>query len=87
MSDEYNCSKCLVDHRGDEFIGGLLHAYGRPELWHSLGIKRSIKVAGVFNKITKQIHFLELVLRNRGWNVRVFTDYETALNWLKGSEG
>ena len=80
--NEYDCSKYLVDHRMSEFICGTFIAYDRPGLLESLGLKHWVKMAGVSNKITKQIHFLETVVRNRGWMLRVFTDYDEALAWL-----
>jgi hypothetical protein len=84
--NEHNCSKCLVDHRVGEYIGNTFFVYDRPRLLGSLGLKRSVRIAGVFKDISKQIHFLETVLRNRGWGLRVFTDYNEAMTWLKQCE-
>ena len=84
--NEHNCSKCLIDHIVGKYIGNTFFVYDRPRLLESLGLKRSVRIAGVFKEISIQIHFLETVLRNRGWGLRVFTDYDKALTWLKQCE-
>jgi len=41
------------------------------------------KLAIVYSEAESDYQFLETVSRNRGLQVRVFTDFEEAENWLK----
>ena len=79
---EHNCNRCLFDHRQTKVIARTLNSYERSALYDALWGDRSTRAAIVFKEINKDFRFLETSIRNRGWNVRIFDDYDAAINWL-----
>ncbi len=79
---KYDCNKCIIDHRNTTVSGRILDSYERSEKYSSFGVKRSLKCALVFMRLNEDIIFFENVCRNRGWDFKVFTDYDEALFWL-----
>ena len=82
----YDCHRLLIDHRKTDVVVKIPDAYHRPEvyeeLWDDPATVRSIRTAIVFSEITEDYRFLENVIRNRGWNTRIFDDYDAARLWL-----
>jgi hypothetical protein len=60
------------------FFRHLKRAYVYEEIWGD----RSTRAAIVFRELNKDFQFLETVCRNRGWNIRIFDDYDVAIDWL-----
>ena len=79
---EYKCSTHLVDHRKTTFALGFLEYFDRPAINQRLGVSRSFKTAMVFVQLTRDTMFMETVFRNRGYNLRHFTDIDEARVWL-----
>ena len=79
---EYKCLTHLVDHRETTFALGFLEYFDRPAINQRLGVSRSFKTAMVFAQLTKDTMFMETVFRNRGYNLRHFTDIDEARVWL-----
>ena len=79
---EYKCLTHLVDHRETTFALGFLEYFNRPAINQRLGVPRSFKTAMVFVQLTKDTMFMETVFRNRGYNLRHFTDIDEARVWL-----
>jgi len=81
---QHKCDRFLSDFREAE-VGFVttLDTYEFPETLDSQGLKRTMKRAIVTNEITDSYRFYETVLTNRGYNTKVFTDYDKALEWLK----
>ena len=79
---EHNCIRLLVDHRQADVSSDFLDIHGRPKVYNGLEVDRLISAAYVFAELNDDIRFYEDVCRNRGWNVRVFDDYKTAVDWL-----
>jgi len=79
---EYKCLTHLVDHRETTFALGFLEYFNRPAINQRLGVSRSFKTAMVFVQLTKDTMFMETVFRNRGYNLRHFTDIDEARVWL-----
>jgi hypothetical protein len=77
-------NKVLMDHSKIEgVVGNISEVYKRQEEFRGFGIPDPIKIA----EIVKRSHmhfftFLRTVLRNRGFNVEIFFDKESALTWL-----
>jgi len=80
-----DCRSCLIDNSELEFIKiETLEIYSIPALFSKLGIPRNLHIAEVFSeKHKKDFHFLETVCRNNGYSVSVFSEIESALQWLK----
>jgi hypothetical protein len=79
---EYKCLTHLVDHRETTFALGFLEYFDRPAINQRLGVSRSFKTAMVFAQLTRDTMFMETVFRNRGYNLRHFTDIDEARVWL-----
>ena len=73
----------LLDCRLSNIHIDVVVALGRPEIYNSLvGTNRPRKVALVFNKMDDRYQYFRNVCQNRGWNVHVYDDYDTAYRWL-----
>jgi len=79
---EHSCRRVLVDYREAEFVVETVPAYNRPQTLEELGAKRSLKMATVYRELTKETRFTENVHRNRGWQMKDFTEYGAAMEWL-----
>ena len=79
---EYECLTHLVDHQETTFALGFLDYFNRPAINRRLGVSRSFKTAMVFAQLTENTRFMETVFRNRGYNLRQFTDIDEAKVWL-----
>jgi len=79
---EYNCNRCIVDHRETNVIAKIDKSFERSVLYEEIFGDRSTRAAIVFRELNKDFQFLETVVRNRGWNVRIFNDYDAAIDWL-----
>jgi len=75
---------CLVDHSFlDGVSGSVVDVYDRPKGLIRIGVPRGIKIAEiVLPEHRKHFAFLETVCRNRGFDFRIFSDRETAIQWL-----
>jgi hypothetical protein len=79
---EYKCLTHLVDHRETTFALATMEYFNRPAINQKLGVSRSFKTAMVFTQLTEDTMFMETVFRNRGYNLRHFTDIDQARVWL-----
>ncbi len=79
---KYDCNKCIIDHRNTTVSGRIIDSYERSEKYSTFGVKRFWKCAIVFKRLNEDVVFFENVCRNRGWDFKVFTDYEEAQLWL-----
>jgi hypothetical protein len=76
------------------FIADLRYSTGGPsnfELFYKVdsydenGVLRNMKEAVIFpiyDPESEQVKFYETICRNRGFNVRIFNDYDRGLDWL-----
>lgn len=83
----YDYNKILFDLREAEVKLETIPAYYRPVTFLKVGFSRSFKYAYLVNKISDNIHFLETVMNNNGFNFLVFTDYDSAIKWLVPENG
>ena len=79
---EHNCLRLLADYREGEFVVEVVQAYYRPRTLEDLGAERSLKMATVYRKLDELTRSTETFYRNKGWNMRDFTDYDAAMEWL-----
>lgn len=82
---EHNCNKCIFDHRATNAIARTMDSYKRPTEYEDLGLERNVRTAIVFRELNEDLKFYETVCKNRGWNVRIFIDYDAAIDWLDGT--
>lgn len=79
---EHNCNRCIVDFREANVIAKIDKSFERPALYEEIWGDHSARAAMVFRELNEDFQFLETVNRNRGWNVRIFDDYDAAIDWL-----
>lgn len=76
----------LIDARAVRLDLSVMEIYGLPDLFPALALQRDKHLAVLYDACSPHapdFRFLENVLCNRGFRVRLFTDYEAALAWLK----
>jgi hypothetical protein len=83
LSEESGCQCILNDMSGATIDVSLVDAYSNPQQMDNAGIRRSTQRALVVPPDFEQAEFLETVTRNRGHNLKVFTDRKEALAWLQ----
>jgi hypothetical protein len=78
-------SKVLIDVTGLKGRLGILDSYLVVQDVFSKLRGKGLRKAAIVDEQGPAIRewFLETVARNRGFNVRIFTDQEDALQWLK----
>ncbi len=79
---EKKCTKCIVDYRNADFSAETLPTIERSDFYKTQNIPKSITLAAVFKEQSNDARFLETVLRNRGWAIRIFTDFDKAMEWI-----
>ena len=79
---EHNSKGSLWDFREAKIVESTMTLFNRQKLYDYLDLERSRKRAIVLKEGNDDWQFLETVLVNRGWNVRLFTDYNLAIGWL-----
>jgi hypothetical protein len=82
LMKEQNCYKCLFDHRNATVVADTMEAYDRSDNYLRIGLEKSMRVASLVNEITTDLIFYENAAVTRGWDVKVFSDYQSALDWL-----
>ncbi|MBA4378909.1 MAG: hypothetical protein C0395_09715 [Gemmatimonas sp.] len=81
---EHGCRFLLMDLRGVQITSSTLEIYMIPRVVKEAGVSSGIKRALVVAEITPDFDFLETTSVNAGNLVKLFTDPEAALVWLKG---
>jgi len=82
-SELHNSKLILVDHRKALVALSVLDTYCRPQELDALGFPRNSRVAQVFpGSNLEQFRFFETVSLNRGYQIRIFKDIESAKEWL-----
>jgi hypothetical protein len=79
---EHDFNRCIVDHRETNVITDIVKSYEHSALFEQIWGDHSLRVANVVKELNEDFQFLETVVRNRGWNVRIFDDYDAAIGWL-----
>ena len=79
---KHKSKKCVVDFSNADVIMNTIIFYERPQLFKEIGFDNMAKGAIVFKTLTKECLFYEDVCQNRGWNMRVFSTFNEALQWL-----
>ncbi len=81
---EHGCRRFLNDLREAQVTSSTLELYSIPRIMKGAGLPGSTKRALVVAEITPDFVFLETASVNAGNQVKLFTDPEAALAWLKG---
>lgn len=87
--EKHGVTKCLIDNRDLSLEMKTIDLYDTPKVLGEVGVPRKYRVAIIISESmqdTKGFRFYETRAINRGFNHRLFTDYETALDWLTDRE-
>jgi hypothetical protein len=81
---EKKIKKVLIDHTNISAVSGeILDVYNRPKQFNEITKSQGIKVALIIKPEHRDFfNFLETVFINRGFMFMIFTNKETALEWL-----
>ena len=82
---KHGVTRFLIDDRDLTLKVGVVDIYYLPEVYLNLGVAREYKVAIVLAVATKneeEFKFYEIRAANLGYSHRLFTDPNTALDWL-----
>lgn len=83
FGDEHGCDRFLIDMTRAEIIGSTMDAYRTGTVPEDTEYKQlTQKIALVYAGDLSDHKFLETVLVNRGYLVRVFDDFTIATEWL-----
>ncbi len=83
LSEKSDCQRILNDMSSATIDVSLADIYSSPQQMDNSGINRNTRRALVVPPDFDQGAFLETVTRNRGHNLRVFSDRVSALEWLQ----
>ncbi len=82
LCEKTGCHRILNDMSTAQIDISVLEAFRSPGIMDQSGISRATKRALVLPAEFPEGHFLETVTRNRGHNLKVFTDVAQAKAWL-----
>ena len=76
------CNRFLFDMREADIKGDGIKTFKTGVAPEEKGLDRNFAIALVYSGSMKEHKFMENVLVNRGYNVRVFDHLDTAVEWL-----
>ncbi len=87
---QHDCRRFLNDLRGAELKLSTMDLYEIPDksqsIFSSTGTQGVWRRAILASRNLADYRFFESIARGRGHNVKVFTDSNEAMKWLKGRE-
>lgn len=81
---KHGCHRFLNDLREAQVTSSTLDLYSIPRVVKEAGVPGGLKRALVVAEITSDFDFLETTSVNAGNQLKLFTDPDAALAWLKG---
>jgi hypothetical protein len=90
LSKDKGSKLLLTDFSAVAVNTSLVDIFQFPELYESLGMDRTFKIAVLISNIelnTNELRFYENITLNRGWQVRIFLKEDEAELWLTGKAG
>ena len=83
-AEEHGCKRLLNDLRDVQLDVDTMDIFKSPEVVQMKGIDRHWQRAVVVaEEYEKDFHFFETVAVNNGHLMKVFVDYQSAVEWLK----
>jgi hypothetical protein len=84
-ASKHECRRFLNDMRRAEIDFTTFELYGLPGILGAAGFDRSWRRAIVAHEQFEDYYFYETVAVNRGYQVKVFADFDEAMTWLKSA--
>ena len=89
LSRANNTKLFLIDDSKWEGGASVLGLYNHPALYEELGFERGSKGAVIpppsGTEAAEDVEFYENVCVNRGWQVKICSDRQEAIDWLTGN--
>jgi hypothetical protein len=82
LRDKHGCSKFVFDMRDARISGSTMAIFEAGRAPADKNMPRDFKIALVYSKVTEDDKFMETVLVNRGYKLRVFESLERAVDWM-----
>jgi hypothetical protein len=84
VANKHPCQRILNDLRGANVVLSIFDLYELPSLVVTEGLDHRWRRAVLVDPTVdlEKVDFYELVASNRGLTVRMFTDYDKAIQWL-----
>ena len=86
LAEAHNCMKCLNDMRESPVPESIIDIFDAPKAVSEAGDMGNFRCAMVVKEVRDQWEFLETISRNRGQQIRIFTDFDEADAWLNDKE-
>ena len=83
LAREHHCEAFMSDFRDTVLRTSTVDIYYTPKAYEEAGLVNYHRRAFVIRNQQGDYDFLETVLRNAGWNVKMFTDADKAIDWLR----
>lgn len=87
MVEASGCHKLLNDLRDADITPSAFDVYSMPRIVNKQGVPLVCKRALVVPEESEKFRFLKTVSVNVGQQVHIFTDPESAIEWLSGDPG
>ncbi len=82
VASKHNCKHLLNDFRDVNLKLSMMEVYDAPKILELTGIDKTWKRATVISNNLDNFKFFENVSRNRGYNIKIFTNMTKAIDWL-----
>lgn len=79
----------LTDFSSVDTQASITDIFQFPKIYNGLGLDRTSRIAVLVSDETlgsKELSFYETICLNRGWQVRIFTKKDLALEWLVNTQ-
>lgn len=85
-ANSHFCYRFLVDYRQAELRLHLVDLFDRPTSYQKAGMPHAARIAILYPPTEKDSEFIETVMENRGYAVKIFESEEKAIGWLSRRE-
>lgn len=82
LARQHDCYRVLCDYRKTIVVESTLGIYHSPDIVRQAEMASLFRIALVYARDEADHHFWETAARNRGMNVRIFSNRQKALEWL-----
>ena len=79
---ECDCKRLLNDMREVEWTGSFMDIYKAAKMPEEVGFQRPWKRATLMEEVFEDLAFFETASVNQGYAVKVFADWDEAIDWL-----
>lgn len=86
LIDEKTCKKVIVDHRESEINASTITYFDRHKDYENFDLPRDMLLAVVVKEIAENFQLCEDACFNRGRMVKMCTDIDQAVKWIKSMQ-